>query len=164
MYVSSGTRSYDSPVYTTKIIIDKVTKEKETSHYGEIIPLTSRKEAIEFFSTKGYSFNNKEIEKNISFQEDEMLVYFFVQIPKGYEAFKRNNIQGILPNEKDQILLTDNFYFYGSRPNIFYCNIDIKREETVTQDHLFSFYFSISSTFSSLVTEDTIRLIYQLNE
>lgn len=164
MYVSSGTRSYDKPAYTTKIIIDKVTEEKNTSHYGEIIPLTSQKEAIDFFSTKGYSFSNKEIEKNTVFQEDEILVYFFVQIPKGYEAFKRNNIQGILPNEKDQILLTDNFYFYGSRPDIFYCNIDIKKEETITQDHLFSFYFSISTVFSTLVKEDTIRLIYQLSE
>ena len=90
-----------------------------------------------------------------------MLVYFIMDTPKGYRAYKRDNMQGVL---KDQglTLLTDNFYYYASKPDIFFCQIDLKEDSSITKSGTYSFYYQTSRKYADYLSEDSIRVIYNI--
>ena len=161
MYLSSCKKNYSSIL--DHRILDKVTEEKENSpYYGEIHILEAGERA-DFFHNSKYTFSESEKKKNLSLDEKTLLVYFLVQIPQGYQGIKRNNIQGHIQDEDKEVLLTDNFYYYESNPKILYCEIDIQKEESIQKPYVFSFYFTISDDFTTLIKDSGIRLIYTLN-
>lgn len=158
MYLSSGSMDYNSITKTE--IIDKHTN--SGTHFGNIEIISENEEALDFLLNENYHFSAIEISKNLEL-DSNILIYFFVQIPKGYEAFKRNNVQGHIKEDDGQILLTDNFYYYASRDNQFYCDIDIK-ENKEKEESVFAFYFSLSKDFLPMISNGKIRLIYNLSD
>lgn len=115
--------------------------------------------AIYDFYKEQPSISKEEQEKNIRLKDSLMLIYGIIDTPKGYKAYKRDNIQGTLVDQ-GLTLLTDNFYYYANRPDKFYCQIDLKKEEGITEQGTYSFYYVTSSQYQSLLSEDSVRVMF----
>jgi len=140
------------------------TKDEEINSkafYYNTYVINTERELTSFYSLSGVSVDTKEITDNNPLTADKMIVYIISQIPAGYKAYKRDNIQQT-GNDGKVVLITDNFYYYASRPEISYCNIDLKKDDTVKDDYSYSFYYSLYTDYSSIIKEDSIRVI--LNE
>lgn len=157
MYLSGGTKKEED--ISSSLILDKVTSRKNEPHYGESHILIDKEEKQSFYE-ENPGFPEKE--KNNNIECDDIIIQFFVQIPKGYVGFKRNNVQGYI-HKDSQIMLTDNLYYYENQNKLFFCDIDIKKEETSISSSVFSFYFAISSDLEDVVRDASIKLIYQLS-
>ncbi len=130
-------------------------------YYSNMYFLSSQKEVNDFYSNENYSISASEKETNRKLKETLMLVYFIMDIPKGYKAYKRDNIQGELVDQ-GLTLLTDNFYYYASKPNVFYCMLDLKEDSSITEDGIYSFYYLTSRKYQDLLSLDSVRIIYNV--
>ena len=157
MYLSDATKRYDSIKSMT--IQDDITK-GNGAFYGDGYILKTLKEINLFAERDDIEIQETEIEKIKTKIDDEIIEYFFVQIPSGYKAEKRYNVQGYIKKDEGQTLLTDNFFYYEPKKEELYCLIDIKKDEAVTSSYVFSFYFSIPKELSDILDGGTTHLIY----
>lgn len=136
-------------------------EEIDDACYTNMYFLKSQKELDDFYSNPDYTISQTEKDTNRKLKETMMLVYFIMDTPKGYRAYKRDNMQGVL---KDQglTLLTDNFYYYASKPDIFFCQIDLKEDSSITKSGTYSFYYQTSRKYADYLSEDSIRVIYNI--
>lgn len=114
----------------------------------------------DFFKESDIEFSDSEIKKFDGYKDYDV-VYFFTQIPSGYQAYKRDNVQGYLYID-EQTLLTDNFYYFISR-EIYYCDIDIVKNINYIEPYVFSFYFLIEKDLYLDIKVDDIRVNYYLH-
>lgn len=156
MFLSDASKSYSTISDIT--IRDDITS-SETAYYGEshILKTTSEREA--FLATDGILFSEKEREQVKSYSDEYIVEYFFVQIPSGYKASKRDNVQGYVRKEDGQILITDNYYYYQPKKENLYCRIDISKDISTSLPYVFSFYFVMPSELSSILN-GKIHLLY----
>lgn len=144
------------------IVQKKVQSEDiDGTYYANMYFLSSQKDVNDFYSNEDYSISSSEKETNRKLKETLMLVYFIMDIPKGYKAYKRDNVQGELVDQ-GLTLLTDNFYYYASKPNTFYCMLDLKEDSSITEDGIYSFYYLTSRKYQDLLSLDSIRIIYNV--
>lgn len=155
MYLSGGSKNYED--IHDSIVLDRVSESQNETHYAESHILIEKEEKESFYEANP-DFPEDEKRENIS--TDDIIIQFFIQIPKGYQGYKRNNVQGYIHKDR-QIMLTDNLYYYENQSNLFFCDIDIKKEETGVSSNVFSFYFCISSDLKEIVRDASIRMIYQ---
>lgn len=140
----------------------KIQKENISGeYYANMYFLSSQDDVNKFYSNQDFSISATEKETNRKLKETMMLVYFIMDIPKGYKAYKRNNIQGELVDQ-GLTLLTDNFYYYASKPTIFYCMLDLKKDDSITEQGIYSFYYQTSRKYKDLLNLDSIRIIYNI--
>lgn len=160
MYLSSSTMNYDS-INQIEIVNNN---EDDRNHYKAneyVIPFENRNA---FFSDNQFTFPDSEVIKNKNKDTNITFIYFFVQIPAGYEAFKRDNVQGYITDENKQVLLTDNFYYYTNREDIFYCDIDLRLNQHITSHYVFSFYFEMDSSLNLALSSSTTRVLYKYHQ
>lgn len=138
-------------------------EDMEGNYYANMYFLTSQNEVNEFYSNLEHTFTSSEKDTNRKLKETLMLVYFIMDIPKGYKAYKRNNIQGELVDQ-GLTLLTDNFYYYASKPDVFYCMTDLKKDDSITENGVYSFYYLTSRQYKDLLSVDSIRIIYNVTD
>ncbi len=144
------------------IVQKKVQSEDiDGTYYANMYFLSSQKDVNDFYSNEDYSISSSEKETNRKLKETLMLVYFIMDIPKGHKAYKRDNVQGELVDQ-GLTLLTDNFYYYASKPNTFYCMLDLKEDSSITEDGIYSFYYLTSRKYQDLLSLDSIRIIYNV--
>lgn len=160
MIESSCTLSYDS--INKKEIVHEDILQDEKYYYNYYI-MNTEEEVESFYSIDNLQVDEKEKEKNYTLKENNSMIYFFLQIPKGYKAYRRNNIQQALKSG-EVVLMTTNFYYYVAHPEIVYCFIDLKKDETITDNYVYSFYYVYDSYYSSVIEEGSIRAIYSLSE
>lgn len=122
------------------------------SYYFSVSSFSDQHDYLSFQQTR--IWKNHQPDK-IDFAPNTMVLYFFVQIPNGYRAFKRNNIQA-LNTDGDKVLLTDNFFFYRSRPELSICYIDVVKDEEASEN-VFSFYYTLPVSFKSQRKAENIR-------
>ena len=158
MIVSSFTLPYASISDKTCLVKTKDEELNKKPFYYNSYVINTERELSSFYSLSGVSVDTKEITDNEPLVKDKMIVYIISQIPAGY---RRDNIQQT-GNDGKVVLITDNFYYYASRPEISYCNIDLKKDDTVTANYSYSFYYSLYDEYSSIIKDDSIRVI--LNE
>lgn len=140
----------------------KIQKENISGeYYANMYFLPSQDDVNKFYSNQDFSISATEKETNRKLKETMMLVYFIMDIPKGYKAYKRDNIQGELVDQ-GLTLLTDNFYYYASKPTIFYCMLDLKKDDSITEQGIYSFYYQTSRKYKDLLSLDSIRIIYNI--
>ncbi len=161
MIVSSFTMPYAKISDHPCLVKTKDEEINSKAFYYNTYVINTERELTSFYSLSGVSVDTKEITDNNPLTADKMIVYIISQIPAGYKAYKRDNIQQT-GNDGKVVLITDNFYYYASRPEISYCNIDLKKDDTVKDDYSYSFYYSLYTDYSSIIKEDSIRVI--LNE
>ena len=157
MVLSSHTISYE------KINMKEIQHENfltDSVFYANYYIINNEEELNRFYENKDIAFNSEE--KNSLNLNSSSLSYFFVQIPKGYKAYKRNNKVQELSDGKN-ILLTENFYYYVSTEEIVYLNIDLVKDDTVLDNYTFNFYYKYDSFYSSVI-KDNIRFIYSLSD
>ncbi len=157
MYLSDATKTYDS--IKNHYIQDDVT-DFTASHYGDNYLINDTNDLDRFRKTEGISLPESEYLTVKEKIKSEYVEYFFVQIPSGYKALKRNNVQGYIRKDEGQILLTDNLFYYEPKKEEIYCLIDIKKDETVASPYVFSFYFSIPTELIDVLKNGSTRLIY----
>lgn len=116
--------------------------------------LNSQHDYSSFQSTRIWKNNRPD---KVSIEDKDRAVYFFVQIPKGYHAFKRNNVQNQDIYGK-KILLTDNFFFYHSREELSILYVDIVKDENAKEDSVFSFYYILPDSCEDKRTLSDIRV------
>lgn len=134
---------------------------EEEDYFTEIHIFSSAVSFDLFFADHSeYTIDEEERANLISslHRDDLMLVFIFAQIPEGYSAYKRDNIQ--IKEDGVFKLITDNFYSYASRKNISYSFIDIKKEEG-REKEIFSYTYLASSNYMNTLKEDSIRVIFQ---
>lgn len=137
-------------------------EEIKGEYYANLYFLTSQEKVYDFYKKEKEHIQEKEIKTNERLSDSLMIVYFILTTPKGYKAYKRDNIQGTLVDQ-GQTLLTDNFYYYASKPDIFYCQIDLKEDSSINQIGTYSFYYKTSRKYKNLLSKDTIRILYHID-
>ncbi|MCR4697830.1 MAG: hypothetical protein K5762_00540, partial [Bacilli bacterium] len=164
MYLSQAKMDYSRIAQIE--IIDNVTTEEgqEREVYKANEYVVDFEERNSFFSNDLFTFPDSEVIKNKNKDTDITLVYFFVQIPAGYEAYKRDNVQGYITDSDKQVLLTNNFYYYANRQDIFYCDIDLKKNSEIQSPYVFSFYFEMDYTLNLELSSTTTRVLYKLHD
>lgn len=157
MYVSSAMKKYDQ--IQSIEINDDVTSSK-SSFYGDTYLLKEKEELKRFYQDKDITLPTEEYTNVLSLIEDEYIEYFFVQIPAGYKASKRNNVQGYIKQDEGQVMLTNNFYYYEPKKENLYCFIDIEKDDLVLEATTFSFYFAMPKELDEILSQGTIHLLY----
>lgn len=129
-------------------------------YFANVFTVTTQEE-LTAFQTETPFFENPNKE-NLTLSAGNMEVLVFAQIPAGYTAYKRDNVQF----EKDDgkiVMVTDNFYFYQSRPELVYSFIDIKKDKESKEPSVFSYYYVISDEYKSQMKVDNIRVLFNVN-
>ena len=130
------------------------------SYYSNLYVLTNQEAVDDFYSRYHENISSEEIHKNQTLPNGKIYLYAISDVPKGYLAYKRDNTQD---NSEGEIqLVTDNLYYYADNPNLYYLSIDIKKNESITDDGVFSFFFILPDTYKEKLNEDRIRIRYQL--
>jgi hypothetical protein len=139
-----------------KNFTDKATE--NTVYYADIFVLNEQQDVDDFFKVSGLSVDPKEYETRKTLPEGAMDLYVIAQIPEGYQAYKRYNKQHT-DTSGATVLWTENFFYYVSRPEISYCEIDIRKDSTVLSPSVFTLYYRLPSSDSSQLTSSSIRPI-----
>ncbi len=132
------------------------------TYYCNLYFLYGQSVINDFYKEHG-SISKAEQEQNSRLKDSLMMVYGIIDTPIGYKAYKRDNIQGTLVDQ-GLTLLTDNFYYYANRPDVFYCQIDLKKEEAITERGTYSFYYVTSSQYRKLLSEDSVRVMFHFDD
>lgn len=154
---------------TFSLSYDKINKKEilhetfldDEKYYGNYYIINSQEELNDFYNIDNLQIDEKEKENYSLLPTSSSMSMFIVQIPKGYKVEKRSNIQQEL-NNKDVILVTTNFYYYSSHPEIVYSHIDLKKDETIKENYTYSYFYIYNYYYSSIIKENSIRFIYNL--
>lgn len=133
----------------------------EMDYYANIYVASSQAELNTFYQETPF-LSNPENENRI-LPEGSMEMIFFAQIPAGYAPFKRNNIP-YQEESGDIVMVTDNFYFYQSHPQIIYSFIDLKIDSSVKEPSVFSYYYLISDTYKVQMKPENVRVLFSVGE
>lgn len=153
MYLSSSSMNYDD-ISTINILNKEI--ESQSTFYGETY-LISKGSSLPSTVT----VSSAEEEKINKLNDETNMLYVFTQIPSGYKAYKRDNVQKKLDNQ--EVLVTDNLYYFLNNLNLYYCEIDLTLDETISENYVFAFYFVYSNSLDIKLSSDNVRLIYKLH-
>lgn len=142
-------------------IVDKVTNTNK-EYYAKENKFYTKEELKEFYDQHTSILTTRET--NIINQNElsYFYLYYQIQIPKGYTAYKRENIQANINNTSEQVLITDNLYYYASNQDILYCEIDLKDDKEKVES-IFTFYFEIYKDNENILKNSKTRIIYHLS-
>lgn len=124
-------------------------------YYADIYVIHNIDELASLRADTNFIDNQEEIE----IPENKFLVYFFVQIPRLRRGVTRENIQ-YQDETGREVMVTDNFYQLASRPDLFYCFVDLTLNIQNEEPTVFSFYYYVSNTYQETMTSQSIRLIF----
>ena len=128
--------------------------EGKSDYFADVYCLTTQEELTSFYNSEtSITFSEKEKTKYGTLNEGEVRIYFFVPIPAGYRPKRRDNVQGKVIGNEEEILLTDNFYTYSTRPDFFYCYVDVVKEDDERENKVFSFFYTVSEEAHFAVDE-----------
>ena len=122
------------------------------SYYFSVKSFTDQHDYLSFQQKRNWKEHTPD---KIDFSPNTRVLYFFAQIPSGYRAYKRNNIQALNRNG-EKVLLTDNFFFYRSRPELSICYIDVVKDKE-TSENVFSFYYTLPIRYKDQRKTENIR-------
>ncbi len=142
-----------------KIIIDNENIDTEQNYYNIYI-LHNLEERNEFLRTENLSYSEGDY-IDFSITSDNIYLVIIALIPPNYRAYKRPNIQYIRNDE--EILVTDNFYYYINRKDNSYLYIDLVKDATITNYYTYSFYYILDSSYTEQLTSENIAVYYNLN-
>lgn len=117
--------------------------------------LETEEEVNEFTSSNDFYFAEEDKEK-LALKENHTEVVFIAQIPKNFRAFKRNNFQYQISNN-EEIFLTSNFYTFNKRNDIAYCIFDVIKDDSITDNYLYSFAIKIDKSFYEYNKKTSVR-------
>lgn len=161
MIVSSITKDYSS-INQKQIQHGDFILEKE--YYSNYYVINSNEDLNSFYLNNEIIIDESEKNRySILDEESKSRCYFINQIPRGYKAYKRNNVQQEL-NDESIILITTNFYYYLSNTDISYCYIDIRKDDTVKEDYVYSFFYEYDKYYQDVIKDNSIRIIYNLTD
>lgn len=137
--------------------------DEENKYHFNMYFIEDQSALDEFYENEGSSIDDIEKKKYKTLDDNLSAVYFILDTPIGYQAYKRDNIQAEI---KDQglIMVTDNFYYYASKPSIFYCVIDLKEDSDITNQGTYSFFYLVSRKYSDKIKEENVRMMYKVTE
>lgn len=144
------------------VLQNSFTSEIEESYCYTSFLASSDSDWQSFYSTNGFS-PSEEDRASLSLKEGEQEMLFFVQIPQGSLAFKRNPIQTKEPGKTER-LATSSFYTYQSRPTMSFLFVDVLPREEVTSPYVFSFSVKIFSDMQEILSKTSLRLILSDHE
>lgn len=130
----------------------------EEIFFADIFVLSNQEDVDTFFAMEDLTFEEEDKEKYSLLPEGIFYVLLISQIPEGYMAYKRNNIQGV-DEEGNAVIISDNFYAYANRTDIHYFFIDLERDLQADY-HVQSFLFEVSMDRIEEFQGETIRPIY----
>lgn len=134
--------------------------ENNSSYYINLYFLNDGEELTHFYSHEGTSCPQSEREFCQDRIETNAILYACTQIPEGYRAFKKNDIQ--FDKDGKKVLVTPSFYYYNSKPGIYFLNIDLTVDPLASLSN-FSFFYVLDSDYKEVLSYDNIRILYQLN-
>lgn len=131
-----------------------------TTYYCDIEVLKTQEEVDLFFSAPDLSYSEEDYDLYHTLPEGMEYVLLLSQIPDGYLAYKRDNIQ--YPTEDGEIPISDNFYCRPYRDDISYFFIDLRPFPSARLVQ--SFLFVIPIEGNENVEADTIRPILSVGK
>ncbi len=168
MLTSSGTMKYsdisekeiDNHLGTEETIVTDEYGEYvyEVFYYCNLYFLKTEDDLDVFSNTSKINVPVSELTTVSSDFDNYFYIYFFAQIPAGYQAYKRENIQ-TTDTSGTTVLITPSFFSYANRTQIAYCFIDVEEDETVEDDYVFAFYYQVEREYEEELTVDTVRVV-----
>jgi hypothetical protein len=156
MYLSDASTSYDQIQMIENTT--RCSQQLEETFYSDVFIIKTREELETLYQDEDYYFPEDDEGKTRFKPNENIIVYFFVQIPKGYLAYKRDNVQDYLNGRDGITLLTDNFYYYASRKDMLYCVVDLKKGDS-KENSVFSFFFEIPFVYRSILDVNHLNII-----
>ena len=156
MYLSDASTSYDQIQMIENTT--RCSQQFEETFYSDVFIIKTREELETLYQDEDYYFPEDDEGKTRFKPNENIIVYFFVQIPKGYLAYKRDNVQDYLNGRDGITLLTDNFYYYTSRKDMLYCVVDLKKGDS-KENSVFSFFFEIPFVYRSILDVNHLNII-----
>lgn len=140
---------------------EEILKEDESKYKAQIKIFEESKDIQDFFQTYTPTDQN-ELNKYSNLEEDKIIVFFSIEIPKNYSlAQKESNTQQLV-NGREEIV-TENFYYFSNDITRAYIHLKFEyNEESISAGHL-SFFYHISSKFNYLEPEK-IKVMYEVIE
>lgn len=157
LIVSTLSLPYSS--ITQKEVINQLDdKSLTSSYYVNYYIVNTQTELNDFYSQNNLTVDSKEKVKYETLDENTMRLFVIAQIPKGYKTIRRNDEQ---QSKKDGgvELITSNLYFYETKPDTTYCYLDVVKDESITEDYVYSFFYIINSSYSAIIKENQIRFL-----
>lgn len=105
----------------------------------------------------GFLYSKDEINQNFTLGTDTIFV-FQMQVPKGYHAYRRMNVQQDTPSG-NQILVTPGFYYYSNRTSISYVFVDMIEDENKTEPSVYTAIYHVTEEFASNLRNTGFRFI-----
>lgn len=157
MFISNATIDYEN-INHTKITQNNPINEEDYYVNQYLISAKNKKSILE---NDKIHFSQADQDKINSLDDKTLFLYSFVQIPIGYEGFKRDNVQGYIFDQK-QVLITDNYYYFNDRPDLLYCEIDIKENKDNLSNTTFVFYFEIDIALYDFINLANTRFFFRI--
>jgi|GEM_PF-1720232 hypothetical protein len=147
-----------SSITQKKVINQLDDKSLTSSYYVNYYITNTQTELNTFYSQNNLTIDPKEKIKYETLDENTMRLFVIAQIPKGYKTVRRNDEQ---QSKKDGgvELITSNLYFYETKPETSYCYLDVTKDESITEDYVYSFFYIINSSYSTIIKENQIRFL-----
>lgn len=137
---------------------NEITGKEDLDLRGDYTFLYDSSDIHDYLETYRSYLSEEDVTKFYQENSGEVLLAYRIQIPEGYQAYRRNNAQKINP-ENRQILVTPAFYYYENRPEISYLYTDVIKDDTVTSDYVFGGVYHLDASYQSQAEETRIRLI-----
>lgn len=156
MIVSSCSMEYG---YIKEKQVEVSHEDPEEKYYFNVFPITSQEQLNDFYlNTPSLIYDQSERDRYGTLPEDSMYLFFFVQIPQGYDAYKPNNKQKTTP--EGTIMITENFYYYESRPEISYSLVNLKENKEKENTSVFSYFYIVDSQYQDRLKIDNLRVLF----
>lgn len=160
MYLSDATTSYDN-IYMIKNE-EHCSVEIEEDYYSNVYIIKNEKDLKAMYANRYLSFPENDEGYNHFVANTSILIYFFIQIPKGFSGYKRNNTQAYINGREGLTMITDNFYYYSSRNNMLYCVVDLEKSES-KENSVFSFFFEVPYVYRDLLVIQNFNIVLSDN-
>lgn len=107
-----------------KEMLNRYDGEDEESYFCNLYLLSNREEIQDFLQTPELSFTQKDMEYLRSMETGQEIFLCLYQVPPFYDSHLRYSIQ-TTDEDGNLVAMTDNFFFYPSRPSISYLFLDL---------------------------------------
>lgn len=138
-----------------KLLQNEIKDHEDEEYYFDYYLINNNKDLDSFYALDSLVVKDED-RNHLSLESESSEIVFFCQIPKGYKAYKRDNIQYQV-NESKEIFLTNNFYFYKTIEDIAFCYFDVKKDEGIEDNYIYSFVIKMHLDFNTFAKNTKIR-------
>ena len=145
-----------------KEMLNRFDEESSGKYFCNLYLLRNREEIQQFLSLPGLSYTEKDMEYLRNWKAEQEIFLCLYQVPPFCDPYLRYSIQ-TTDKEGNLVAMTDNFFYFSSRPSISYLYLDLIPSSRGSLSLSCAFYLFNKDTNPSL-TAESVRPILTWKE